>query len=148
MRIAFDLDDTLLATTHDFPIEFPIKKFWSMWFKYEPLRKGTSKLFSKCRLLNCEIWIYTTSFRSPIYIKKIFWLYGIQIDGVVNQDIHNQHVKQHISKYPPAFEIDILIDNSEGVKIEGERYDFKTIWVLPDDDEWVENILLKLKQNI
>ena len=145
MRIAFDLDDTLLATTHDFPIEKPIKKFWSYFLKYEPLRKGTAKLFSQCKNLNHEIWIYTTSFRNPIYIKRLFWLYGIRLNGVVNQDIHNQKVKQHISKYPPAFDIDILIDNSEGVKIEGERHGFKTIWILPNDTQWVENILKELK---
>ena len=100
MRIAFDLDDTLLATTHDFPIEMPIKKIWFYFFKYEPLRKGTIKLFSHCKNLNHEIWIYTTSFRNPIYIKRLFWLYGIQLDGIINQDIHNQKVKQNISKYP------------------------------------------------
>jgi len=146
MRIAFDLDDTLLATTHDFPIELPIKKFWSYFFKYEPLRKGTNKLFSQCRNLNHEIWIYTTSFRNPIYIKRLFWLYGIRLDGIVNQKIHTQKVKQNISKYPPAFDIDILIDNSEGVKIEGERHGFKTIWILPNDEQWVENILSTLKR--
>ena len=146
MRIAFDLDDTLIATTHDFPIEMPIKKFCSYFFKYESLRKGTAKLFSQCRSQNHEIWIYTTSFRSPIYIKRLFWLYGIPIDGIVNQKIHSQIVKQNISKYPPAFDIDVLIDNSEGVKIEGERHGFKTIWILPDDKQWVENILNKLKQ--
>jgi len=145
MRIAFDLDDTLLATTHDFPIEMPLKRFWSYFLKYEPLRKGTTKLFSQCRNLNHEIWIYTTSFRTPIYIKRLFWLYGIQLDGIVNQAIHNQKVKQSISKYPPAFDIDILIDNSEGVKIEGERYGFKTIWILPEDTQWSERILKELK---
>ena len=146
MRIAFDLDDTLLATTHDFPTEPPIKKIWSYLFKYEPLREGTSKLFSQCRNLNHEIWIYTTSFRNPIYIRRLFWLYGIRIDGIVNQTIHDKKVKRPISKYPPAFEIYLLIDNAEGVKIEGERHGFKTIWILPNDKLWVENILNKLKQ--
>ena len=144
MRIAFDLDDTLLATTYDFPTESPIKKFWSYFFKYEPLRKGTLELFSHCKNLNHEIWIYTTSFRNPIYIRRLFWLYGIRIDGVVNQTIHDKIVKQPISKYPPAFDIDLLIDNSEGVKIEGERHGFKTIWILPEDKNWVENILQEL----
>ena len=146
MRIAFDLDDTLLATTHDFPIELPFKKIWSYFFKYEPLRKGTFELFSQCKNLNHEIWIYTTSFRNPIYIRRLFWLYNIQIDGIVNQTIHDKNVEQPISKYPPAFDIDILIDNSEGVKIEGERHGFNTIWILPDDENWVENIFKELKQ--
>lgn len=147
MRIAFDLDDTLLPTTHDFPVEMPSKKFWSYVFKYEPLRKGTFELFSQCKILNHEIWIYTTSFRSPIYIKRLFWLYNLKLDGVINQNIHTQKVKQPISKYPPAFDIDILIDNSEGVKIEGERHGFKTIWILPNDNQWTENVLVKLKQH-
>ena len=46
----------------------------------------------------------------------------------------------NISKYPPAFNIDILIDDSKGVLIEGKQNNFKVIQVEPDNLNWVEKI--------
>jgi hypothetical protein len=73
-------------------------------------------------------------------------LYGIRLDGVINGQIHSENVKQSISKYPPAFGIDVLVDDSEGVKIEGERHNFKVIWLQQTDENWVETIKKALQK--
>lgn len=45
-----------------------------------------------------------------------------------------------ISKYLPAV-IDLHIDDSPGVKIEGERYHYATVIVLESDADWINTIL-------
>lgn len=49
------------------------------------------------------------------------------VDGVVNSDIHRRSdkprfQKQLPSKFPPSFGIDLHIDDSEGVKMEGKEH--------------------------
>jgi hypothetical protein len=147
MRIAFDLDNTLIRNSYDFPVEKPIRNFWAKILHFEPLRHGIIEIINFYRQHNCEIWVYTTSFRSTFYIRKIFWLYGIQLDGVVNQTIHNQEVNIRTTKYPPQFGIDILIDDSEGVAIEGKKYNFEVIVIAPDDEKWVEKLVDNFSTN-
>ena len=67
-------------------------------------------------------------------------MHGIKLQGIVNQEIHEKNVSLTISKYPPAFNIDILIDDSKGVLIEGKQNNFKVIQIDPDNLNWVEKI--------
>ena len=69
------------------------------------------------------------------------------MDKVINQNIHNTILKQqagNYSKYPPAFNIDIHIDDAQGVAIEGQRYHFKTIIVQASDAGWTDSILQEI----
>jgi phosphoserine phosphatase len=64
MKIAFDLDNTLIQNEFPFPIEAPNKSFWAKIMRFEPLREGTKEIFDFCKQQNWETWIYTTSFRN------------------------------------------------------------------------------------
>jgi hypothetical protein len=142
MRIAFDLDDTLIPAMSEFPTECGVSMFLGKIFFRERLRKRARGLLKDLRREGHEIWIYTTSLRDPWYLKMWFWGPGIRLSGVVNQTIHQQVVTSlptpfcSASKYPPAFGIDILIDDSEGVLLEGQRYGFEVIQVDPKDSNW------------
>jgi hypothetical protein len=143
MRIAFDLDDTLIPCGYEFPTERTLPKMLMELCGCEPLRKGTVELLKSLKKQGNEIWIYTTSLRNASSIKWLFLLHGVHIDGVVNQDLHNKKVRSgHIycSKYPPAFGIDVLIDDQEGVQLEADKYNFNMIWVKPEDTSWVNKI--------
>jgi len=135
-RVAFDLDDTLLSAINEFPYEtFPAPR-WIQLLGFEPLRASTKQVFKNLKTHKIETWIYTSSFRSKTYIRSLFWLYGIQLDGIVNGMMHKQRVKNlqyKPSKFPPAFGIDLLVDNSEGVKIEGEKYRFDVLHIQPQN---------------
>ncbi|MBO9699743.1 MAG: hypothetical protein J7604_05990 [Sporocytophaga sp.] len=48
------------------------------------------------------------------------------------------------SKFPPSFDIDIHVDDSPGLKIEGDRFQFKTIIIHESDKNWVNTILNSL----
>ena len=138
MRISFDLDSTLIPHANEFPVEK--MNFLAKLFKVEPLREGTKELFDYLETQGHSINIYTTSLRSILKIRFQFYTYGIKIDRVINQYENQKHLNRlriSSSKYPPAFNFDVHIDDLFGVAKEGERFNFRTIIVEPNDKNWV-----------
>ncbi len=147
MIISFDLDDLLIPSMRSFPTE--PQNMMQRILGMEKLRLGTIKLFKELRSKGHHIFIYTTSFRSPIKVKLSFRSNGVPIDKVINQKVHKMKCAHHnCSKYPPAFGIDVHVDDSPGVGIEGDRYNFRTIIVRPDDVSWVDQVLLEVAQTV
>lgn len=144
MRIAFDLDNTLIRGAHPFALETPKRRFWARLLGKEALRAGIVALAAHCQRQGWEVWVYTTSYRSAGYIRRLFWLYGIRLAGVVNQARHAREVRVRSTKYPPQFGIDLLIDDAPGVGLEGERYGFEVLVISPTDTEWVASVKARL----
>lgn len=91
VRISFDIDDTLACLPeHAAAEDSKLPTFVHRWLG-EPLRSGTRSLIRDLRRQGCSIWIYTSSGRTPAYIRRWLMLYGIHVDGVVNSDRH-QHI--------------------------------------------------------
>lgn len=136
MRIAFDLDGTLVPMhAGQFPVE-PIA--WPMrTFAGDPLRIGTIPLFRSLKTRQHEVWVYTSSLRQPFHIRRTFLAHGLRIDGVINADLHADAVGSRLaSKYPPAFGIDLLVDDAPGVEMEGRQHGFAVLRIDPDDMDW------------
>lgn len=141
MKISFDLDDTLIAGA--IPFEEESQNIIQKCLGMEKLRKGTLGLFKDLRAQGHEVCIYTTSLRSVFIIRLTFWLHGIYIKDIYNKTIHDRHIKGmsiYSSKYPPLFGIALHIDDSEGLRKEGEKYNFKTIIIKADDTDWVNEV--------
>ena len=146
MRIAFDLDDTLIPGAYPFATEPPPRGLLAWWLQPEPLRRGTVQLFRELWQAGHEVWLYTTSLRKPLETKIAFYSYGARVRKVINDDIHRRHMSRlgnafkSCTKYPPAFGIDVLIDDSECVFLEGRQFGFATILLRPEDDDWIHTV--------
>jgi hypothetical protein len=93
-----------------------------------------------------EVWVYTTSHRSPASVRRWLRSYGLRVARVINQDGHDRQLRRPTdgrppSKNPAAFGIDLHVDDSDGVRLEGERHDFRVVVVGPDDAGWAEKVL-------
>lgn len=147
MTISFDLDDTLIPGMKRFPTE--PQRFWHKLVSREKLREGTLMLMKALKEQDCKIYVYTTSLRSPAYIRLLFLSYGIWLDKIINKKIHDKVLLRQaslVSKLPPAFNIDLHIDDSQGVEREGIRFNFRTIIVEEHDRDWANNILRLLER--
>ena len=133
MRIAFDLDNMLIRCGHDFPLEKPQRRIWAKILASEQLRQGVKKLTDFCCQRSWQVWIYTTSCRSAWRIRRLFWLHGICPDGVVNQQRHDREAQARCTKHPSSFSVDLLINDPEGVGIEGEWHGFCVLVVAAKD---------------
>lgn len=154
MKISFDLDDTLFVSPEEFQVEKELKFPWNKFYK-ERLRYGTVALMKYIKEQNIQLWIYTTSFRSERYIRKLFRCYGIKIDEVVNGARHQREVQGNKtetmpSKYPSKYRIDLHIDDDISVAQNGKTFGFKVLIIKEEDSEWDKKIIAqieKLKSN-
>ncbi|GAA4297220.1 HAD family hydrolase [Nibribacter koreensis] len=141
MTISFDLDDTIIPGTKRFPTER--QNLIQRGFGLEKIREGTVQLLKDLKSEGHQILVYTTSYRSASYIRWLFFSYGIWLDGIINQRRHELILLTDgklYSKYPPAFGIDVHIDDSIGVEMEGQRFGFKTIIVAENDMQWQDTV--------
>jgi FMN phosphatase YigB (HAD superfamily) len=146
MRISFDLDDTLICYRGGVPQEPRLHWFRRLLVHDEPLRLGAPELIRQLRQRGWEVWIYTTSNRSPAAVRRWLRCHGVRIDGMINQDAHDWHLRRSPqyrppSKNPAAFEIDLHVDDSDGVRLEGEQHGFQVVVVTSDDRDWTAKVL-------
>src|SRR5262245_5214921 len=101
MRISFDVDDTLVCGP-----AVPTEQFvpwWRRWWYPERLRAGTRDLMRALLARRCTLWIYTTSYRPRRYLRRWFASFGVPLEGVVNQDVHDRFLRRWNSPaYPPS----------------------------------------------
>lgn len=150
MRISFDLDDTLFVDPNKFAVEKPLRFPLNRLFK-ERLRLGTVDLLKRLSELDIEVWIYTTSFRSERYIRRLFRCYGIRLDGVVNGNRHAAEVQNGKrepmpSKYPSKYKINLHIDDDISVKQNGDIYGFRVMIIGANDPDWTKKIIECVEQ--
>ncbi|MBP3459295.1 MAG: HAD family hydrolase [Lachnospiraceae bacterium] len=149
MIVSFDLDDTLFVSPDNFRVEEELSFPWNMIYK-ERLRFGTISLLREIQSLGIKVWIYTTSFRSEKYIRRLFRHYGIKLDSVINGSRHEKEVQGNKSepmpsKYPGKYRIALHIDDDVSVLQNGKVYGFKVHLIGMQDDNWDKRILEQIK---
>jgi hypothetical protein len=90
VRISFDIDDTLVCSP-GLPDEQLFPRWRRLWYS-ERLRHGTKALMGELLRRRSEVWVYTTSYRSPRYLRGWFRCMGVPLAGVVNQARHDRVV--------------------------------------------------------
>ncbi|MCF0134117.1 MAG: HAD family hydrolase [Blautia sp.] len=144
-RVSFDLDEVLFVCpdTHktEPALPFPFNKLYK-----ERFRLGTPDLIHQLQDMGVEVWVYTSSFRSENYIKKIFRHYGVKFDGIINGQRHLREVQAGHKeilpqKLPNKYGISLHIDDESVIAIHGRTYGFKVYQLEEQDDDWKEKIL-------
>ena len=153
MRVSFDLDEVLFVSpvTHKTEPElpFPFNKMYK-----ERLRLGTAALIPKLQELGFEVWVYTSSYRTQKYIRRLFRHYGVRFDGIVNAQRHLEEVQAGRretlpQKIPSRYRISLHIDDEAIVAAYGREYGFEVFQLNAQDDEWEAKIIdrvLKLQK--
>jgi hypothetical protein len=143
MRISFDLDDTLICrdagARNGAALSVPLR--WLVGT--DPLRHGAAELLTTLKQLGHEVWVYTSSHRKPRAIRWWLRAHGVKIDRVVNGAEHDHcfGFGSTPSKRPHAFQIDLHIDNSRGVAMEGEQFGFRVCVIDPNNERWPDAVL-------
>ena len=145
MRVSFDLDEVLFVSpkTHktEPPLPFPLRNIY-----HERLRLGTPELIWELQIQGYEVWVYTSSFRSEGYIRRLFRCYGIRLDGIVNGNRHLKEVQRNSKavlpqKLPSRYRISLHIDDEDVICTAAGQYGFRAYQLNAEDDHWKEKIL-------
>ncbi|MBR5257807.1 MAG: ParB N-terminal domain-containing protein [Clostridia bacterium] len=136
-RATLDLDEVVFAKDGSVPAEkalpFPLSKLYR-----ERLRLGVPALF---RLLNREgwdVWVYTSQYYSPEYIRRLFRKYHVRVTGVVTgaaRKTENDSAagleKLVKDKYQSTLHIDsetVLLTRADGGEFEDLRLPGESVW--------------------
>ena len=150
MRVSFDLDEVLFVSplTHktEPQLPFPLKYFFP-----ERLRLGTPDLIRTLQQQGYEVWIYTSSFRSEDYIRRLFRAYGVRLDGIVNGERHLKEVQRNNKttlpqKLPNRYRISLHIDDEEVICSAAGQYGFRAYQLNAQDDDWAQKIIDRAEQ--
>ncbi|MCR5844248.1 MAG: HAD family hydrolase [Oscillospiraceae bacterium] len=145
MKISFDLDEVLFVNPASHktepPLPFPFNRVFT-----ERLRLGTPRLINELQRLGYEVWIYTSSYRSEKYIRRLFRLYGVHFDGIVNAQRHLREVQRDHKtilpqKLPNHYRISLHVDDETVICSLGRQYGFQTYQLDAEDDDWEEKII-------
>lgn len=150
MRVSFDLDEVLFVSpeTHktEPELRFPLNRIYK-----ERLRLGTPDLIKELQRLGYEVWVYTSSFRSEGYIRRLFRCYGVRFDGIVNGTRHMKEVQGNNKttlpqKLPNRYRISLHIDDEEVICSAASQYGFRAFQLNAQDDDWKEKIIQRAEQ--
>lgn len=150
MRVSFDLDEVLFVdpSTHktEPPLPFPFNKIYT-----ERLRLGTPDLISQLQQMGCEVWVYTSSYRTEKYIRRLFKHYGVAFNGIINAQRHLAEVqrdrKQTLpQKMPGMYHISLHIDDEDVIVTNGKLYGFEVYHLNAHDDDWKEKIIERVRK--
>ena len=152
VRVSFDLDEVLFVSpeTHrtEPPLRFPLDRMYQ-----ERLRLGTPELIRTLQKMGCEVWVYTSSFRTERYIKTLFRHYGVHFDGIVNGGRHLKEVQRDNrtilpQKMPSHYRITLHVDDETVICNLGREYGFQTYQLDAQDDEWADKIIARVEKII
>jgi hypothetical protein len=151
VRISFDLDDTLICYGDGVASEPRLPWYRRLFVDDEPIRLGAPALMRALQERGWEVCIYTTSQRSPAAVRRWLRRHGVSVLSVISHGTDGARLRPPSqrrvpSKNPAALRIDLHVDDSEGVRQEGEEHGFRVVVVTPDDDQWVEKVLLAASQ--
>ena len=147
MRVSFDLDEVLFVSpdTHktEPPLRYPLNRIYR-----ERLRLGTPELIRELQNLGYEVWVYTSSFRSEGYIRKLFRHYGVKFDGIINGTRHLKEVQRDNKiilpqKMPNRYRISLHIDDESVICSLGRQYGFEAYQLDAQDDDWKDKIIAR-----
>ena len=150
IRVSFDLDEVLFVCpdTHktEPPLRFPFDRIYK-----ERLRLGTPRLVKRLQGLGYEVWVYTSSFRSEKYIRRLFRHYGVRFDGIVNGHRHLKEVQRNNKttlpqKVPSRYRISLHVDDETVICTLGRQYGFDAYQLDAQDDDWEEKIVERAEQ--
>ncbi len=150
MRVSFDLDEVLFVNpaTHltEPALPFPLRNLYK-----ERLRLGTPELIRSLQKMGYEVWVYTSSFRSEGYIRRLFRCYGVRFDGIINGTRHLNEVQKGHSetlpqKMPSHYRISLHIDDESVVCSMGRQYGFNVYQLDAQDDQWKEKIIERAEE--
>ncbi len=147
MRVSFDLDEVLFVLPGTHKTEPPL--IWPLNLIYkERLRLGTPELIRTLQKLGYEVWVYTSSFRSEKYIRRLFKHYGVRFNGIVNGSRHLKEVQRDKKellpqKLPNHYRISLHIDDEAIVCNLGRQYGYNVYQLNAQDDDWKEKILAR-----
>ncbi len=152
-RASINLDDVVFCRNDDEPAEKKLIFPFSRIFR-ERIRLGIPGLVYALHEAGYDVWFYTAGYVSSDYLKYMFRLYRIGVEGIINgynrMDSSGRHgmssVKELMAK---KYRVTLNIDMDSVSWIRSDTKNFEMIDIPAKDETWAHEVITivrKLKE--
>lgn len=143
MCVAFDIDEILLTDGSRYTKEKELRHAYAKIFP-QTLRKNSPQLISSLQLMGFDVWIYSGSYESEEYFEKLFSLYGVKVDGIVNGITaangpkKSAHIKSLVNE---KYKIMTTIDNEGVIMVEAATKETDIENINASEEAWASSAM-------
>ena len=144
-RIALDLDEVVFVSDQDPEAEkklaFPFNKIYK-----ERLKRGIPALFYFLKNNHYDIWVYSANYYGMDYIRNLFKLYHVQLDGIVTGAALNRRSdeatrKQMKELLDNKYQQSIHLDNEGLTVVNNVTKDFEDYKLSGSAATWSQEVM-------
>ena len=146
MCVSFDLDEVLLTDGSVYPAHREFG-FLRRRIYRKTLRRNAPILIRELQRMGFDVWVYTGEYYPDRYIRRLFRLHGVKVDGVINGMRHRKGKSKIREAFSGKYRISLHADNGGLTCVrtrtgEYEMYDIDSV-----DHDWANQIVQKLRDN-
>ncbi len=149
-RATLDLDEVILRPIGDSGFERPLSFFPRRIFK-EQIRLGIPSLFQSLAKQGWDVWVYTASYYSTDYLRRLFRLWGCPVAGVITATGRKiqgaEEAKRTLSKmFEEKYRCTVHIDNETVLQTFARSEAFREEPIDTSREPWAPAVLSALRR--
>ncbi len=144
-RAVLDLDEVIIRTEENGPLEKPLSFPWNRLYS-ERIRLGVPALFHFLAIHGYDIWLYSAKYYSIDTIQNYFRRYHVEIAGIMTAVEKRQKEADEIGKklgelIKNKYLYTIHIDNDSVIQIFSVARTFREFPLSGDSETWSQEIM-------
>ena len=144
-RVTLDLDEVVFCTDRNKPAEKPLLFPFRNIYR-ERLRLGIPALFRYLGMKGYDVWVYSASYYSMDYIRRLFRMYHARVAGIVTGTARKapkgSHTREQLEKrMKEKYPLTLHIDNSAVTRIDGRTKNFAEYTLSGNQETWSREIM-------
>lgn len=136
--ITIDLDEVLLV---DKSPRFP----YSIVYKSN-LRENTDLLVREAQRFGFDVWVYTGSYASELYVRYLFAINRCKVDGVVNGLNGKRKSTELKDIFRSKYKTIVHVDNHMITCVDTASKSYEIADIVGDQDVWASNSMAEIKR--
>ena len=143
-RAAIDLDEVILGTEENGPLEKELSVLWNRFYQMR-IRKGVPALFHFLNENGYDIWLFSAQYYSFDTIQNYFRKYHAEISGIVTaprKNLQNADRGKSLERMiMDRYEYTVHIDNDTVVQIYPGEKDYRMVELKAEPADWSRAVI-------
>ena len=143
-RVTLDLDELVFCANRDEaekPLSFPFNRWYT-----EHIRRGIPALLHHLGMLDYDVWVYSSKYYSPEYIRAFFRYYSVRLDGIITGmgrkgKAHEEENKRMSQLLYNQYEETLHIDRGMVLRTGKNVKPYEVYPIEAGDDCWVQAVM-------
>lgn len=143
---SFDLDEILLTDGSEIPehkqLPFPFQKMYP-----KTLRRNVPALIQELHRMGFDVWVYSGEYFSEAYIRRLFRLYGVKVDGVIVGMGRSSKHKPIREAFAQKYRCILHADNQGAVLVKTSTREYESFDIDSVHEDWASEVIQRLRDH-